>query len=373
MASSGRRDVYGLDLRPSLEIAGADVSRITHRIAGRWGSGGSGATEIDPQRVSRCSPGATETDLDAANTTLNSHRGWSPRPNGEPEWERFGPWQSRQPSRAREGKALASVIEEDVIPRLVMAHRRTIAAPNGRGGPRLVEPGPATPSAVASNLVTPDIEAFGHSILNKDMDRAMSIVDTWCANGSSLEDICAGLLQPAASLLESYCAGDAIDFADLTLGLGRLQWVLHDLERICGEDAPLGGLDRRILLAAVPAERHTFGVSMLSTVFHRAGWDVSDALLIESFESLVGMVRTESYPMVGLWVGGSCRMSGLAEGIDAVRRSSINPDMKVLMAGPVFGGNPSGVAINGADAVADTAPAAVHQAERLLDRALGRH
>jgi len=43
------------------------------------------------------------------------------------------------------------------------------------------------------------------------------------------------------------------------------------------------------------------------------------------------------------------------------------------MAGPVFGGNPSGVATKGADAVADTAPAAVHQAERLLDRALGRH
>jgi len=258
---------------------------------------------------------------------------------------------------------LASVIEEDVIPRLVMAHRRTIAAPNGRGGPRLVEPGPTTS----------DVETFGQFILNNDMERALSIVDTWCANGASLEDVCAGLLQPSASLLESYCAGDAIDFADLTLGLGRLQWVLHDLERICGDDAPLCGLDRRILLAAVPAERHTFGVSMLSAVFHRAGWDVTDALLIESFESLVGMVRAESYPMVGLWVGGGCRMSGLADGIDAVRRSSINPDVKVLMAGPVFGGNPSGVATKGADAVADTAPAAVHQAERLLDRALGRH
>lgn len=214
-----------------------------------------------------------------------------------------------------------------------------------------------------------DIEAFAQFILNDDMGRALAVAESWRARGASFEDICARLLQPAASVLEAYCAGDACDFADLTLGLGRLQWVLHDLDRMCGADDRLYGLDRRILLATAPGERHTFGVSMLSAVFHRAGWDVTDALVVDSAEDLIEFVRDNSYSLVGLWVGARGCLAGLKDAVDALRRGSINPNLRVLVAGPRFvGGAPTG-GNPGADALAETAPAAVTWAERLLESA----
>ncbi|WP_176793403.1 cobalamin B12-binding domain-containing protein [Rhodospira trueperi] len=215
-----------------------------------------------------------------------------------------------------------------------------------------------------------DIEAFAQFILNDDMGLALAVAESWLARGASFEDICADLLQPAACVLEAYCAGDACDFADLTLGLGRLQWVLHDLDRMCGADDRLYGLDRRILLVAAPGEGHTFGVSMLSAVFHRAGWDVTDALVVDSADELIGFVGDTSYPVVGLWVGARGCLAGLRNTIDALRRTSINPNLRVLVAGPRFRGDTLDEGGHGADALAATAPAAVLRAERLLDASL---
>jgi methylmalonyl-CoA mutase cobalamin-binding subunit len=218
-----------------------------------------------------------------------------------------------------------------------------------------------------------DIEAFAQFILNDDMGHALAVAESWRARGASFENICADLLQPAACVLEAYCAGDACDFADLTLGLGRLQWVLHDLDRMCGSDDRLYGLDRRILLAAAPGEGHTFGVSMLSAVFHRTGWDVADALVVDSADDLIRFVGDTSYPLVGLWVGARGCLAGLRDTIDALRRTSINPNLRVLVAGPRFRGNTLDDGGLGADALAATAPAAVLRAERLLDASLEHH
>jgi methanogenic corrinoid protein MtbC1 len=194
------------------------------------------------------------------------------------------------------------------------------------------------------------------------------VVERQRGQGASLEDLCADLLGPTARLLEEYWKGDACGLTDLTLGMGNLQRVLHDLERIYGEDVELRGLDRRILLAAVPGERHPFGISMLSAVFHRAGWDVADAIVAESFEAVVRLVGEEAVPVVGLWLGTTARPGALAEGLDAVRRAAAHRPVRILLAGPACtGAATADLARVGADALAETAPAAVEQAERLLD------
>lgn len=271
---------------------------------------------------------------------------------------------------AREEKALAGVIEGDVIPRLVMAHRPLAgdgrsawAVPVRHGNSRM---NGAEPDVGLSRAVPVDLDSFTGLVLRNDMTRALAMLERQHAFGVTLEDVCETVLGPAARSLEALAQSDVCDFTDVTLGLSRLQWLLHELERSYPEETPIRGEGHRILLAAVPGERHPFGVAMLSTVFHRAGWDVTDALVVESFEDLIGMVREEAFPLVGLWVSTACRLAGVADGLDALRRTSANPRLGVVLAGPPCADPTWARASLGADALAETAPMAVEHADRLL-------
>ena len=403
MAESKRLDVNGVSFEYRTKELGQHWAAHATHGAGPWGARNS--ADPDGHETDEGDAGgrmAARVDPLQARTAGDPVRGGHSRSNAPAQAARVTPWRAGPPSGAREDKALASVIEGDIIPRLVLAHRgahhaartgadwrrpRGQARMEGRmppaadavgdavgnardagirahhGGPRAEAPPTAT------DIEAPDIEAFTQFILNDDMGHALAVAESWRARGASFENICAGLLQPAACVLDAYCAGDACDFADLTLGLGRLQWVLHDLDRMSEADDRLYGLDRRILLATAPGEGHTFGVSMLSAVFHRAGWDVTDALVVDAAEDLIEFVRDTSYPLVGLWVGARGCRAGLGDTIDALRRGSINPNLRVLVAGPHIHGETLGDGGLGADALAETAPAAVTWAERLLESA----
>jgi methanogenic corrinoid protein MtbC1 len=257
---------------------------------------------------------------------------------------------------------LASVIEGDVIPRLVLAHR------HGRSADAMIAEG------VFGRLGREDgpdgagspVDTFTRCLLRGESGRALGVVRDLETRGVTFEALCDGLLEPTAALLETYWASDAYGFSDLTVALSRLQWILHELERDFGQDEAIHGVGHRVLLGAVPAEKHTFGVSLVSAVFHRAGWDVTDALVTGSRSALLNMVSEDAYPVIGLWVCRSCQMSGLHALVDELRRASLNPCMRVLLIGPPCGGSPEDLSRTGADGLAETALAAIEKAEELL-------
>lgn len=348
-----------------------------HHLDGLWGSG----------------PGD---DSDRTAGARTAHRGWGPRRDDQPDPQTASGDQPAGPFLTREDGALASVIEEDLIPRLVMAHRQAAggAAASGLASPRTTphraprRDGASRTGRTAGartrqdgtgggsgghRIGESDPETLAQLIIGNDVDRAQALVDGLRMRGASLDELCAGLLGPAARLMDRYVADDICDVSDLMLGLGRLQRVLHDLDRSCGERVAPWDPDRRALVAACPGARHPFGPTMVSTVFRRAGWDVDEAFAAVSIEDLVGLVRSESYPVVALWAGGTCRLSGLADGLDAVRRASAHPAPRVCLVGRPAKDEAGAGACLGVDAVAETAPAAVEWADRLLDAAAGHN
>lgn len=294
------------------------------------------------------------------------HRGWGPRADGQTAHGDSSADSARRSLEAREGNALASVIEGDVIPRLVLAHR------HGRSADTMIADGvfgrlgrEDGPDGAASA-----VDTFTRCILRGESGRALSVVRDLEARGVTFEALCEGLLEPTAALLEAYWSSDAYTFSDLTVALSRLQWILHELERDFGQDQAINGVGHRVLLGAVPAEKHTFGVSLVSAVFHRAGWDVTDALVTGSKAALLRLVREDAYPVIGLWVCRSCQLTGLSALIDDVRRASLNPCVRVLLIGPPCGGLSGDPAHLGADGLAETSLAALEKAEELLVDAL---
>lgn len=240
--------------------------------------------------------------------------------------------------------------------------------------------GPVSPEADGA-----DIEALGRALLQDDLEAANRLVARRLIEGEAVEGLCARLLEPVGHLLEDRWAADACGLTELTLGMGHLLALLHDLEHSDGEVSPWRGESRRVLLALAPGERHAFGVGLLGTLFRRAGWDVVDTVTSERLGGLAGRLRdmatgaeSEAPPLLVVWAGSLARLGEVPNELATLRRALADQPARIVVAGPGVAGRPDGgvpdggvndgnpAPLAGADAVADSAQAAVEQAQGLL-------
>jgi methanogenic corrinoid protein MtbC1 len=144
--------------------------------------------------------------------------------------EAFGEWQSCEDAstgdRPRGAAASAGVqelnramlgrtIEAEVIPRLMMAHR-----------------GPASKEALTLQHVTPDdITELSRIVIDHETAVASSYVDALRNQGVPIEAIFVELLAPTARLLGEMWKADLCCFTDVTVGMSRLQQIVHELAR----------------------------------------------------------------------------------------------------------------------------------------------
>lgn len=246
--------------------------------------------------------------------------------------------------------ALAHVIEGEILPRLMLAHR----------------PG-AGRRAPADRAVTPqEIAAFSALLLAPGpMDLAVEIA-ALRDGGLPLARLLLDLLAPAARHLGALWEEDACDFLAVTEGLGRLQAICRHLcLELESESAPIGG--RSVLLLPCPGETHRFGLSIVASFFREAGWDVTTAVPAPGLDPLA-LLATDWFEVVGLSLSADVLLPVLAATVVEVRRASRNPGIRVLVGGPYFARHGGEAGIVGADACALDACLAPAAAEALLDR-----
>lgn len=247
---------------------------------------------------------------------------------------------------------LAHAIEHEVIPRLMVAHR---AHPDRAG----FEPhAPVGEQGVA---------AFAKLILMPDDSAAWSCIQAMRTRCVPIESIYLDLLAPTARYLGELWMQDLCDFSDVTVGLGRLQRVLRELSHAFGQDAEPTAADRRVLLLPSPGEQHTFGLIMVGEFFRRAGWDVAGGAW-QIGDDAIAMVEAERFDIVGFSLGGECHLDALARCIEAVRRSSRNRAVGIMVGGPLFLGHPEYLQRAGADLLATDGRSAPDMAEQLVAR-----
>lgn len=246
---------------------------------------------------------------------------------------------------------LASVIEGEIIPRLMLAHKQSPAIADN-GDPR--EP-------------LPQLDAFVDKVLGPDPSLAFAAIDALRSDGVSVDRLFLGLLAPAARQLGDMWEADLADFMDVTVGLSRLQQVLRDLtprSQIPDRKQPEGS--RRILLVPAPGERHTFGLSMVEKFFRSAGWDVVSLAASPQVDA-VALARRESFAVVGFSLSCETQVEALSALIRKLRKSTRNEGLGILVGGDYFVRNPEKALMIGADATAVDGPSAVSMAQSLLD------
>ena len=260
---------------------------------------------------------------------------------------------------AEQGARLARTIEGEIIPRLKLAHGGEVPAQGTADG--------GTPP-----ITLDDVEAFAELVLNQDVGVALAHVELLRADSTSLDSIFLDLLAPTAHLMGDLWLADEWSFVDVTIGLAKLQQILHhltpDFEPYATDEAHPR---RRAMLLPAPGEQHSFGVSMVEHFFRRAGWELVATRKMNGSAEMT--VREEWIALIGFSLACEDLLDRLQSAIGQLRRSSCNPNLIVIVGGSAFERQPELSSQIDADGIAGNAPQAVLLADKLLAsrRAMG--
>jgi methanogenic corrinoid protein MtbC1 len=257
-------------------------------------------------------------------------------------------------------QSMAMLIADEIIPRLIAAHR--ISEPVLR----LVETMPEV-------IVALDPERLADESVNIDTSRLLELAQAALSAGLSFEALMIDVMAPAARILGERWETDKADFVEVTLGLWRLQELVHLLA--VGHQLPAHSYDalpdRRVLCAVAPGDDHYFGSVMLEEMFRRAGWSARGARNLR-LEDLLAEVRLGSFDLIALTVSVETNSAAIADMVSALRSASRNPGVSIMVGGPVFNQKPGLADEVGADATASDGRAALQKAEMLVGQLQGR-
>ncbi len=246
---------------------------------------------------------------------------------------------------------LTRIVELEIIPRLMLMHSTQ--------PPRERAPMPALV------LTEEHVHTLARMAAEGDGESTSTYVRALLDNGASQEQVFLDLLAPCARWLGERWEDDTYDFSQVTIGLWRLQRVLHEQSR---RSTPIARPDtsiHRALMAAVPGAQHTFGVVMAAEFFGRAGWDV-ECEAKATWAGLQSQLSRNWFDMFGLSVATGDSIAHVASAILDMREASANPRIFVMVGGPMAAQMPDLAALCGADAMASDAAAAVQAANGVV-------
>lgn len=235
----------------------------------------------------------------------------------------------------RRQTVLATTIETEIIPRLMLAHRLGPAANKSRRGKRRA-------------FEKSEIVEFSRLVVVHDVAVASAFVDAVIKQGATLELVFTQLFTPAARHLGELWTEDRCTFSEVTIALARIQQLVHEFSPFFEAEAEPRPLGKSALLLPMPGEQHSLGILIVEEFFRRAGWDVWAPIGISQAE-LLNLISQERFDVVGISVGGEGLLDRIASGIHDVRKASANPDIAVMVGGRFFNEHPQYVAHVGAD------------------------
>lgn len=268
----------------------------------------------------------------------------------------------RRRADADYARSLTRLIESEIIPRLLVAHGTPASSAIARSCHGEMDQTYGTGMISAA-----EIAAFAPLALQVEADELLAYVDCLIDRGVSHETLLVDLLAPAARLLGTLWEEDRCDFVDVTMGLWRLQEVVHEVsERLPRAYLQAHGGARHAMFASLEGDQHSFGTVMIEELFAANGW-VTERLTDATTQDLLDRVGGEWFDLAGLTISCDCHIAPLPSIVRALRASSRNSRICVMVGGRVFAGNTALAAAVGADGTAPDARVALRVAGELVD------
>ena len=245
--------------------------------------------------------------------------------------------------------SVVRTIRTRIIPKIVLALRSTPKAPE-------------TAQQESPNTIA----QFAALALGDRDGAAFAFVQEMMVQGMSAESVFLDLLAPTAQHFGELWESDATDFANVTLGVGRLQLIIRQLSDMFFEQGSQSDGGESVLLTTIPGEQHSFGLSMVAEFFRRAGWNLCTGPF-SSGQELTSLVHNHWFDVVGFSVSSDRRLEELKQDIHDIRRDSRNKNVGIMLGGPMMALNPGLVASMGADMMSLDATTAPQLARDLIE------
>ncbi len=258
-----------------------------------------------------------------------------------------GPEPSCSPVSKPAGKSrtLAHLIETDIIPRLV----------DGYGV-----------SQTDASALSGEVLAFTDAILEDDSTTSLASFATLLERGVPLDTLFQYLLVPAAIRLGEMWEKDARDFIDVARGMDHIHQIILAHSAAFCTDGRVSDKQRRILLVALPQERHRLGLCLVRADFWREGWDVCCNEL-QFLGELALLVEDTHYDALGISAGRVGDVPTLARNLTRARKASRNKSLVIIGGGLAFQRDPTLAAAIGCNATAGSGSEAAALLRRMLN------
>ncbi len=277
------------------------------------------------------------------------------------DWRNWAPSSRRFEREQPPAEVLDKIIESEIIPRLMLANRPDSEGEGARARSQITRPQTFDAEAV---------EAFARRAIEADADSLAADIAARMDAGATHDDILLRLLGPAARRLGTLWEDDDVDFNDVTIALMKLQRIVQRINEAAPLDRGVSDSAPRVLLAPALGEQHLLGVLMVGEFFARSGWSVRCEPHKFS-EHIVACVAEEHFDVVGLSASTHDTVKALAAEIRSIRSASLNPDVVIMVGGPIFNDDIQLAKRIGADATAVDGLRAVVTAEQLVHSRAG--
>jgi MerR family transcriptional regulator, light-induced transcriptional regulator len=235
----------------------------------------------------------------------------------------------------------ASIIENIIVPRLLMSHVSNTA--------RVVE------KVTLQNVAVSDFIAL---TMHDDPDVAIEYVRHLMSQGVPFQDVLLELMAPAARELGSRWEDDRASFVEVALGVARMHRILREFDGVPSHLWSYAGEGRHALLLPAPGELHSFGLRLVQEFLLRESWTVTNQP-VDDLDELGQMVARQHFDIVGLSVSGETVIDSFLSAIRVIRYKSKNPYVKIIVGGHLFVERPDLIESCGADSYAVDAPETV--------------
>jgi MerR family transcriptional regulator, light-induced transcriptional regulator len=235
----------------------------------------------------------------------------------------------------------ASVIENIIVPRLLMSHVNNSAL--------------AVEKVTLQNVAVSDFIAL---TMRDDPDAAIDYVSHLTHQGVPFQDVLLELMAPAARELGERWENDTASFVEVALGVSRMHRILRQFDGVPSHLWSYAGEGRHALLLPAPGEKHSFGLRLVQEFLLRESWTVTNQP-VDDLDELGQMVAREHFDIVGLSLSGETNIDAFLSAIRVIRYRSKNRQVKVIVGGHLFVERPDLIESCGADSYAVDAPATV--------------
>jgi methanogenic corrinoid protein MtbC1 len=193
------------------------------------------------------------------------------------------------------------------------------------------------------------IQALAQSC-SGEYGQPMRLMLAWAESGMDWEDIYLEAVVPAAQLLGKWWLADRMDFVAVSIASTRLQQTLYDLSPTFLGQSHDANNGLSALLFSTPGSQHSMGVFMLGEFFRKYGWRVSGV----PFMGIAGALRnvqSDWFDVLGVSVSTDRCLETVGGLIRELRAASANPDLKIMVGGPMAANNRGQMYRLGADFV----------------------